>query len=85
MRLPVDEFLRRFLLHLLPRGFVRLRNSASSPTDAAPACCPSASNGYRSTEQAVPAKASAWLFVTFSEPRLALCRWCRTSWKLDRL
>ena len=26
MKLPVDEFLRRFLLHLLPRGFVRIRN-----------------------------------------------------------
>ena len=26
MMLPVDEFLRRFLLHLLPRGFVRIRN-----------------------------------------------------------
>jgi Putative transposase/Transposase zinc-binding domain len=26
MALPVDEFLRRFLLHLLPRGFVRIRN-----------------------------------------------------------
>ncbi len=26
MGLPVDEFLRRFLLHLLPRGFVRIRN-----------------------------------------------------------
>jgi hypothetical protein len=25
MRVPVDEFLRRFLLHLLPRGFVRIR------------------------------------------------------------
>jgi len=24
--LPVDEFLRRFLLHLLPRGFMRIRN-----------------------------------------------------------
>jgi hypothetical protein len=23
--LPVDEFLRRFLLHVLPRGFVRIR------------------------------------------------------------
>jgi Putative transposase/Phage integrase, N-terminal SAM-like domain len=28
MSLPVDEFLRRFLLHLLPRGFVRIRNFA---------------------------------------------------------
>jgi hypothetical protein len=26
MTLPVDEFLRRFLLHLLPRGFVRIRS-----------------------------------------------------------
>ena len=26
MTLPVDEFLRRFLLHLLPRSFVRIRN-----------------------------------------------------------
>jgi hypothetical protein len=26
MTLPVHEFLRRFLLHLLPRGFVRIRN-----------------------------------------------------------
>jgi hypothetical protein len=26
MTLPQDEFLRRFLLHLLPPGFVRIRN-----------------------------------------------------------
>jgi hypothetical protein len=26
MALPIDEFLRRFLLHLLPKGFVRIRN-----------------------------------------------------------
>jgi hypothetical protein len=26
MTLPVDEFLRRFLLHLLPGGFVRIRS-----------------------------------------------------------
>jgi len=26
MTLPVDEFLRRFLLHLLPKGFVRIRH-----------------------------------------------------------
>ena len=26
MTVPVDEFLRRFLLHLLPRGFMRIRN-----------------------------------------------------------
>jgi len=26
MTLPVDEFLRRFLLHVLPPGFVRIRH-----------------------------------------------------------
>ena len=26
MTLPVEEFFRRFLLHLLPRGFMRIRN-----------------------------------------------------------
>jgi len=26
MPLPSEEFLRRFLLHLLPKGFVRIRN-----------------------------------------------------------
>jgi hypothetical protein len=26
MRLPVDEFIRRFLLHVLPKGFVRIRH-----------------------------------------------------------
>jgi hypothetical protein len=26
MTLPIDEFLRRFLLHLLPKGFVRIRH-----------------------------------------------------------
>jgi Putative transposase/Transposase zinc-binding domain len=26
MTLPLDEFLRRFLLHVLPKGFVRIRN-----------------------------------------------------------
>jgi hypothetical protein len=26
MTVPLDKFLRRFLLHLLPKGFVRIRN-----------------------------------------------------------
>jgi hypothetical protein len=26
MTLPVDDFIRRFLLHVLPRGFHRIRN-----------------------------------------------------------
>jgi len=42
--LDVDEFLRRFLLHLLPPGFVRIRNFGSSPTAIVLRCCRSASN-----------------------------------------
>jgi Putative transposase len=34
-----DEFLRRFLLHLLPEGFVRIRNFGSWPiADVPPPC-----------------------------------------------
>jgi hypothetical protein len=42
MQLPVEEFLRRFLLHVLPRGFVRIRNfgflANRSRTDLLPLC-----------------------------------------------
>jgi hypothetical protein len=47
LTLPVDEFLRGFLLHLLPRGFMRIRTSASSPTGDALRCCRSASSCSR--------------------------------------
>jgi hypothetical protein len=43
MTLPVDEFLRRFLLHLLPRGFVRIRNFGFLATGTALPSCRSAS------------------------------------------
>ncbi len=26
MRLPAEEFIRRFLLHVLPKGFMRIRH-----------------------------------------------------------
>ena len=32
LTLPVDEFLRRFLLHVLPRGFVRIRHFGFLPS-----------------------------------------------------
>lgn len=38
MSLPADEFLCRFLLHLLPRGFVRIRNFGFLPTDVTLDC-----------------------------------------------
>jgi len=36
MPLSLDQFLRRFLLHILPQGFVRIATSASSPTGGVP-------------------------------------------------
>ncbi len=40
LTLSLDEFLRRFLLHVLPKGFVRIRNfKDSSPTGDAPRSC----------------------------------------------
>ncbi len=42
MTLPAEEFLRRFLLHLLPKGFVRIRNfgflASRSRTQLLPLC-----------------------------------------------
>src|SRR5437667_4243643 len=35
MALTAEEFIRRFLLHALPSGFVRIRHYGSSPTAAA--------------------------------------------------
>jgi hypothetical protein len=39
MTVSLDEFLRRFLLHLLPKGFVRIRHSASWPIAGVPFFC----------------------------------------------
>jgi hypothetical protein len=38
MTLTATEFLRRFFLHVLPKGFVRSATSASWPTDGGPGC-----------------------------------------------
>jgi hypothetical protein len=39
MTLSLDEFLRRFMLHLLPDSFVRIRNFGFLPTCAGPLAC----------------------------------------------
>src|SRR5271169_1128649 len=46
MTLAVKEFLRRFLLHVLPPGFVRIPTSAFWPTDGAPLSCPFAFSSW---------------------------------------
>ena len=38
MRLPAGEFMRRFLLHVLPDGFHRIRHSGCSPTATGRRC-----------------------------------------------
>jgi hypothetical protein len=60
LTLPVDEFLRRFLLHVLPRGFVRIRHFgflASRRRGAlVPLCKQLLPAGAPPTPQSVPAR-----------------------------
>jgi Putative transposase/Transposase zinc-binding domain len=57
MTLPVDEFLRRFLLHLLPRGFVRIRHFGFLANRRRASLLPICVElSRRSAEPAVPAK-----------------------------
>jgi hypothetical protein len=68
MTLPVDEFLRRFLLHLLPRGFMRIRNfgflANRRRAELLPLCFhlvqPSHESPARATLQAALSAASLW-------------------------
>jgi hypothetical protein len=68
MTLPVDEFLRRFLLHLLPRGFMRIRNfgflANRRRAELLPLCFrllqPFAESPARATTQAAFSAASLW-------------------------
>src|SRR3954466_7208656 len=46
MTLALDEFLRRFLLHVLPRGFVRIRNFGFPANRRRASLLPTASNCY---------------------------------------
>jgi hypothetical protein len=58
MTLPVDEFLRRFLLHLLPRGFVRIRHFGFLANRRRASLLPICFELLRrSTERAAPAEA----------------------------
>jgi Putative transposase len=69
MTLPVDEFLRRFLLHLLPRGFVRIRHfgflANRRRANLLPVCFQLL---RRSTQQPPPAEA-----VSLSQPCPTWC------------
>jgi hypothetical protein len=58
MSLPVDEFLRRFLLHLLPPGFVRIRNFGFLANRNRAKLLPLCYHLLRSAENITPAPAS---------------------------
>ena len=69
MKLPVDEFLRRFLLHVLPRGFVRIRHFGFLANRRRASLLPICFQLLRdSTPQAPPAEA-----VSLSQPCSAWC------------
>jgi hypothetical protein len=72
MTLPADEFLRRFLLHVLPKGLVRIRHFglfANRRRSAMLALCrsllgpPLASTPQLSTQQLCPLCSGAMLLV----------------------
>ncbi len=68
MTLPVEEFLRRFLLHLLPQGFVRIRHFGFLATRQRTALLPicfrlvaaSTSNGGSGGAKAEVAPTALW-------------------------
>ncbi len=74
MTLPVDEFLRRFLLHLLPRGFVRIRHFGFLANRRRATLLPICFQLLgRSTQQEPPAKEAASLSQPCSTWRCPLC------------
>ena len=59
LSLSVDEFLRRFLLHLLPKGFVRIRNFGFLANRRRPTTLPLCFQLLGSTPQAKPEATTA--------------------------
>ena len=60
MTISADEFLRRFLLHTLPRGFVRIRFFGFLAGRGASRCCNSPDNSWgRTPQDAVPRSTQA--------------------------
>jgi hypothetical protein len=76
--LPVDEFLRRFLLHLLPKGFVRIRNFGFLANRRRAATLPRCFQLLRSTqaksEVTIASSSDAWLCPECGGPMLLIER-----------
>jgi hypothetical protein len=54
--MPIEEFLRRFLLHVLPRGFVRIRNFGFLANRQRAALLPLCSQLLNSVPESQPSK-----------------------------
>ncbi|MGC1255045.1 MAG: transposase [Candidatus Acidiferrales bacterium] len=76
--LSVDEFLRRFLLHLLPKGFVRIRNFGflANRRRAAtlPLCFQLLSSTHAKSEVTIANSSDAWLCPKCGGPMLVIER-----------
>jgi hypothetical protein len=78
LSLSVDEFLRRFLLHLLPKGFVRIRNFGflANRRRAAtlPLCFQLLSSTPAKSELTIASSSDAWLCPNCGGPMLVIER-----------
>jgi len=73
MTLPVEELLRRFLLHLLPRGFMRIRNFGFLANRRRAELLPLCLRLLQPSGQPVAGAASPPAFPTHSLRRCPLC------------
>ncbi len=73
MTLTVDEFLRRFLLHLLPRGFMRIRNFGFLANRRRASLLPLCFRLLSSSEQRAPSAASLSTGETLSLWNCPVC------------
>src|SRR5207245_25990 len=77
--LPLDEFLRRFLLHLLPQGFVRIRNfgflANRKRATTLPLCFQLLGSAPQAKPEVITASSSdAWLCPKCGGPMLVMER-----------
>jgi hypothetical protein len=78
MTLALDEFLRRFLLHLLPQGFVRIRNfgflANRRRATTLPLCFQLLGSAQAKPELATASSSDAWLCPKCGGPMLLIER-----------
>jgi hypothetical protein len=76
LTLPVDEFLRRFLLHVLPRGFVRIRHFGFLASRRRGALVPLCKQLLATTPSATPPAVPSPTDLRSQPPPLWTCPLC---------